>query len=277
MSLELKLKKLLLKYVQELPRLHRREFNSGLKKYPYIMFYPELEEKPDGKVHALLQIGFSKSTYKIKKGDTHEAFTFLETGNYNNDNIFYIDSPLAYIFDEALYISTADIEEVHISKAPVELAINANVLRKADTYAFFYALTDFFSIQSIPYGMSEDIEKSISDIPELNIEVIFEDIRIFDNSKRKHGKITERVKFNNECIGFFSLSGLDILSVKTVVLDEKKWSEMMNFVREKVNLESLLDKPYTVLEPDVDCDVYFSVPGVTGFYYDQSKLSKDLK
>lgn len=275
MSLESKLKELLHNYVQNLDRKQRRIFNSSLKKYPYIMFFPEIEKYNNDIENPLLQIGFTKSTLKINKGSGQKAFSFLETED-NSDDVYYITSGLAYIFDEAIYVSTADVEEVFISTAPLDIAINAEALYKANPYSFVYSLTEFFVIQTLPYDVGEDIEKLVSTIQEINVEVIYEDIHILSNSKRKHGRVTERVKFNNECIGFFSLSGLDVSSVKTFVIDENKWSEMMHFVFDKINLKELMDKTYSVLNPNEDCDINFGVPTVTGYIFDQNNSSGDV-
>lgn len=272
MSMKDKLKGKLIDYISGISRKNRRKFNDYLKKYPYIMFYPSIDTNSEKELPYFM-IGFSKYNPQISKGNVREAHSLIESDEHDN-NIFYVYSDLALMIDESLYIETKEFDEIYISHAPLEIALNSPVLEKAKTHELMYSLTDYFRLDHLSYGVYELMEERISELPELSLDVIFKDIK--KAGARVYGRMTQRVSFNSEVLGFLSLSGYDISSVETYIIDEQKWADMMNYIADKIDLRKYLDKPYKVLNPDDDCDIHFAVPGVNGFKYDTNQKTGDI-
>lgn len=261
MSIELKLKSILTKHVQNLNRNKRRIFNTYLKRYPYIMFHPSIEhDDSTGEENPYFLVGFTSCDISLQKNELINAHSIIESDNKDN-NIFYIDSAYSLVLDETVYIDSKEFDEIYISKAPIELAINADVLEKADTYAFMCALTEYFNIETLSYDDGGEISEKILEIPELVLDVIYKDIK---QGTMSFGKSTQRVTFNNEVLGFLDASGFELSTIHPYVLNESKWIEMLNFVADKTRLSEYIEKSYSVLDPNKDCDLYLAIPGVTG-------------
>lgn len=262
-------------YIQKQTREIRREFISGLKKYKYIMIYPFHNDdgREDSCINTCVMVGFSNTNHHMQMNDEREAYGWLETDN-SDTNVFYLHSAYVDLCDKIYYISTEEFPDIIVSKAPIEIALNAPSLGEAEPDSIAYHVYDY--IGDVHTKDFDDILKeTIKGIPDIEHYTIFEDIHLNDRSI-KLGRATEIVKYKSEVIAFITKSGYDMCRNECYPMNSTKWRDFVEMIIAESNIREMLCPRYTVIDPTKDCDIYFAVPGVSGYYYDSKQDGVDL-
>lgn len=262
-------------YIQKQDRDTRRVFIDSLEQYKYIMIYP-MHEDDDGReeccINACFMVGFTNTDHYTRLNNDAEAYAWLETKN--DENVFYIYSPYVDLCDKIYYISTADFPQIMVSPAPLELAINAPSIGEADPYTIAYHVYDYLG-DSYQKSFDTILADTIKNIPEIEHYVIFNDT--YKNERGiGYGRVTEIVKYKSEVLAFITKSGYDLCKVECFLMDHDKWSNFIEMIIVKSNIRDELYPKYEVIDPNKDCDIYFPVPGINGYYFNTERNEGDV-
>lgn len=262
-------------YIQYQTRDTRRVFIDSLEKYKYIMIYP-MHNDDDGREdcckNTCFMIGFTNTNHYTRLNDDASAYAWLET-EYD-ENVFYLYSAYADVCDKIYYINTSDFPEVTVSPAPLSLAINAQNIGDGDPYTIAYHVYDYIG-DSYQKSFDEILVNTIKNIPEIEHYVIFNDT-YHNERKIGYGRVTEIIKYKSEVLAFFTKSGYDLCKIECFPIDYNKWSNFIELIIVKSNIRDKLYPKYKVIDPNKDCDIYFPVPGVNGYYYNTERNEGDI-
>ena len=256
----------------------QRKFNEYLKKYPYIMFDPfevDVEDNISGGANGLY-IGFTQRI--LNADELINSDIWVET-DANESNVFYLYSPYAHVIqnfgtNKCVFISTSTFPELDIEPAPFSYAENLPVLKADNTNGFMVAVLEFINREDVTNEceeMLEDVVKRLIESNDLALDVIFEDLQYNPNNV-PIGKVTTRVTYMSNVLGYIYTSGYSLHKSETYVYDLAKWNDLMQFVVDNSGVRDIINSTVKVINPTDDCDIYFAVPKYTEKVFKRGSL-----
>lgn len=262
-------------YLLECDRDIQRKFNEYLDKYPYLMFDPFILQTDDDSHQTGFHIGFTNRILKAE--EMPKSDVWVETDS-SESNVFYVYTPYAdvvhFLCDGGyLFVASKDIEPLLIEPVPLSMVEVVPTIKTLGSEVLIYSVLNYINNDSITHeveDMIDDYITSLIDEGSVRVELIYNDS--FTNTIRRtlHGKQTIRIVHENTAIGYISKSGYDLSINKEYVVDLKLWNDLMQKIVDGSEIRDIINNTTVIIDENVDCDVYFAVPGITKHTYNKS-------
>lgn len=264
------------KYIMDCDRDVQRKFNEYLDKYPYLMFNPF---EVDNDLYLGFYIGF---TYRIlHKDEMKQSEIWVETDSAES-NVFYLYTYYAEIVrdmtpDGCLFVQSSDIERIYVEPVSLDMVAQLPTIQQLGAEELTYSVFEYLNRDDLTQEIDKMVSKYTSSLisdGKLRLELIFEDTSINPVRGVTIGNVTIRVVYDNEVLGYISKRGHDLCIISTFVISRKKWNDLMQKIVDGSKIRDIICNDMVIMNPDVDCDVYFPVPGFTRENFSKLKDTK---
>lgn len=253
------------KYIMDCDRDIQRKFNEYLDKYPYLMFNP-FETQTDVKLG--FYIGFTQRI--LQQYEMKQAEVWVETDS-NETNVFYLYSYYAEIVSSMtlegyLFVKTSDIEKIYIEPVSLDMVAQLPTIQQMDANELTYSVFEYLNRDDLTQEIENMVASYTSTLisnGSLRIELIYDDTGINAVRGTRIGKVTIRVVHNDVVLGYISKRGHDLCMINAYVIDRKEWNDLMQKIVDGSGIRDIMSNETVIINPDIDCDVYFPVPGFT--------------
>lgn len=253
------------KYIMDCDRDIQRKFNEYLDKYPYLMFNP-FETQTDVKLG--FYIGFTQRI--LQQYEMKQAEVWVETDS-NETNVFYLYSYYAEIVSSMtlegyLFVKTSDIEKIYIEPVSLDMVAQLPTIQQMDANELTYSVFEYLNRDDLTQEIENMVESYTSTLisnGSLRIELIYDDTSTNAVRGTRIGKVTIRVVYNDLVLGYISKRGHDLCMINAYVIDRKEWNDLMQKIVDGSGIRDIMSNETVIMNPDIDCDVYFPVPGFT--------------
>ena len=243
-------------------RDEHRKFNSNLKKYKYVFFYPFFGDDENGdesiEIDPSLFVGFTDNPSE----KTMDRTTARGLSSLGDDDSLYVESSLAYMLDhKRMVISTASIEPIPVAKVSWKTLLDAPVLRKGNYCIMCEYVLSHLRLSTATYDFDKTVIEFLQDQNKIELDVVYST----DNHAGEKQSSTI-VKYNGTPVGIIQNSGWDGINSKLCVFCRDEWDDMMSYLVVTSGVDKLFRDEYiTVIDLERDPDEYTFVPGVTGY------------
>ncbi|EMR6005992.1 hypothetical protein WJW27_002692 [Escherichia coli] len=253
------------KYIMDCDRDIQRKFNEYLDKYPYLMFNP-FETQTDVKLG--FYIGFTQRI--LQQYEMKQAEVWVETDS-NETNVFYLYSYYAEIVSSMtlegyLFVKTSDIEKIYIEPVSLDMVAQLPTIQQMDANELTYSVFEYLNRDDLTQEIENMVASYTSTLisnGSLRIELIYDDTSTNAVRGTRIGKVTIRVVHNDVVLGYISKRGHDLCMINAYVIDRKEWNDLMQKIVDGSGIRDIMSNETVIINPDIDCDVYFPVPGFT--------------
>lgn len=253
------------KYIMDCDRDIQRKFNEYLDKYPYLMFNP-FETQTDVKLG--FYIGFTQRI--LQQYEMKQAEVWVETDS-NETNVFYLYSYYAEIVSSMtlegyLFVKTSDIEKIYIEPVSLDMVAQLPTIQQMDANELTYSVFEYLNRDDLTQEIENMVASYTSTLisnGSLRIELIYDDTNTNAVRGTRIGKVTIRVVHNDVVLGYISKRGHDLCMINAYVIDRKEWNDLMQKIVDGSGIRDIMSNETVIINPDIDCDVYFPVPGFT--------------
>lgn len=253
------------KYIMDCDRDIQRKFNEYLDKYPYLMFNP-FETKTD--VNIGFYIGFTQRI--LQQYEMKQAEVWVETDS-SETNVFYLYSYYAEIVSSMtlegyLFVKTSDIEKIYIEPVSLDMVAQLPTVQYLDANELTYSVFEYLNRDDLTQEIENMVSKYTTTLisnGSLRIELIYDDTSTNAVRGTRIGKVTIRVVHNDVVIGYISKRGHDLCMINAYVIERKEWNDLMQKIVDGSEIRDIMSNETVIMNPDIDCDVYFPVPGFT--------------
>ncbi len=253
------------KYIIDCDRDTQRKFNEYLDKYPYLMFKP-FETQSD--VNLGFYIGFTQRI--LQQYEMKQAEVWVETDS-NETNVFYLYSYYAEIVSSMtlegyLFVKTSDIEKIYIEPVSLDMVAQLPTVQCLDANELTYSVFEYLNRDDLTQEIENMVSKYTTTLisnGSLRIELIYDDTSTNAVRGIRIGKVTMRVVHNDVVLGYISKRGHDLCLINTYVIERKEWNDLMQKIVDGSGIRDIMCNEVVTMNPDIDCDVYFPVPGFT--------------
>lgn len=253
------------KYIMVCDRDIQRKFNEYLDKYPYLMFNP-FETQTDVKLG--FYIGFTQRI--LQQYEMKQAEVWVETDS-NETNVFYLYSYYAEIVSSMtlegyLFVKTSDIEKIYIEPVSLDMVAQLPTIQQMDANELTYSVFEYLNRDDLTQEIENMVASYTSTLisnGSLRIELIYDDTSTNAVRGTRIGKVTIRVVHNDVVLGYISKRGHDLCMINAYVIDRKEWNDLMQKIVDGSGIRDIMSNETVIINPDIDCDVYFPVPGFT--------------
>lgn len=253
------------KYIIDCDRDIQRKFNEYLDKYPYLMFKP-FETQTD--VNLGFYIGFTQRI--LQQYEMKQAEVWVETDS-SEANVFYLYSYYAEIVSSMtlegyLFVKTSDIEKIYIEPVSLDMVAQLPTVQYLDANELTYSVFEYLNRDDLTQEIENMVSKYTTTLisnGSLRIELIYDDTSTNAVRGTRIGKVTIRVVHNDVVLGYISKRGHDLCLINTYVIERKEWNDLMQKIVDGSGIRDIMCNEVVTMNPDIDCDVYFPVPGFT--------------
>ena len=253
------------KYIIDCDRVTQRKFNEYLDKYPYLMFNP-FETQSD--VNLGFYIGFTQRI--LQQYEMKQPEVWVETDS-NETNVFYLYSYYAEIVSSMtlegyLFVKTSDIEKIYIEPVSLDMVAQLPTVQYLDANELTYSVFEYLNRDDLTQEIENMVSKYTTTLisnGSLRIELIYDDTSTNAVRGTRIGKVTIRVVHNDVVLGYISKRGHDLCLINTYVIERKEWNDLMQKIVDGSGIRDIMCNEVVTMNPDIDCDVYFPVPGFT--------------
>ncbi|QXN76442.1 hypothetical protein [Escherichia phage BF17] len=253
------------KYIIDCDRDIQRKFNEYLDKYPYLMFNP-FETQSD--VNLGFYIGFTQRI--LQQYEMKQPEVWVETDS-NETNVFYLYSYYAEIVSSMtlegyLFVKTSDIEKIYIEPVSLDMVAQLPTVQYLDANELTYSVFEYLNRDDLTQEIENMVSKYTTTLisnGSLRIELIYDDTSTNAVRGTRIGKVTIRVVHNDVVLGYISKRGHDLCLINTYVIERKEWNDLMQKIVDGSGIRDIMCNEVVTMNPDIDCDVYFPVPGFT--------------